>query len=96
MLHHNKVPNLVINPKAAKNVKPQKKATDALRKQIIAMKLEKRLSADIVAETGASESIIQNTWKEYRAANPGTAGIPTGNRKMVDKDRYVKRPGELV
>jgi len=96
MLHHNKVPNLVVNPKAAKNVKPQRKATDALRKQIIAMKLAKRLSADIVAETGASESIIQNTWKEYRKANPDAAKVPTGNYKMVDKDRYVKKPGELI
>jgi hypothetical protein len=96
VLHHNKVPNLIINPSASKGLKPQRKATPELRARIIAMKLAKALSADIVEQTGASESIIQKTWKDYRLANPGTAGIPTGNRKMIDKDRYVKRAGELV
>jgi hypothetical protein len=96
MLHHNKVPNVVVNPKTSKSLKPQKKSTVEMKAKIIKMKLAKCLSADIVAETGASESIIQNTWKEYRLAHPGTAGIPTGNRKMIDKNRYVKRAGELI
>ena len=96
MNERTKSPNLIINPNAARTLKPMKKASEALRQRIVTMKLAKALSADIVAETGASESIIQNAWKEYRFANPGTAGIPTGNRKMLDRNRYVKKAGELV
>ena len=96
MLQHERPKGVVLNPKAPKRVKTIQKATDDLRKQIIKMKLEKRLSSDIVAETGASESIIQKSWKDYRASNPDAAKVPTGNYKMVDKDRYVKKPGELV
>lgn len=96
MLQHERPKGVVLNPKAPKSVKPMQKASDKLKARIIAMKLAKCYSADIVAETGASESIIQKAWKDYRAANPDAAKVPTGNYKMVDKDRYVKKPGELV
>jgi len=96
MLHHNKVPNLIINPSARKGLRNQVKASSELRKRIIDMKLSKCYSADIVAETGASESIIQKVWKDYRAANPSAEKVPTGNYKMVDKDRYVKKAWELI
>lgn len=83
MLQHNPPKGVVLNPKASKTVRPIVKASDKLKAQIIKMKLAKRYSADIVAETGASESIIQGAWKEYRAKHPEAAHVPKGNRRKV-------------
>lgn len=96
MLQHERPKGVVLNPKAPKSIRLIQKANDKLKARIIEMKLAKRYSADIVAETGASESIIQSTWREYRDAHPEAEKVPTGNYKMVDKNRYVKKPGELI
>lgn len=83
MLHHNKVPNVVINPKASKKVKPQMKATAELKSEIVKLKLARVCSVDIAEKTGATDSIIQTAWKEYRKAHPGAAHVPKGNRRKT-------------
>jgi hypothetical protein len=84
MLHHNKVPNVIINPQAAKSLKkPQMKATAALKKQIVKLKLAGVCSVEISEKTGATDSIIQTAWKEYRKAHPEAAHVPKGNRRKT-------------
>ena len=83
MLHHNKVPNVVINPKAPKKIKPQMKATAALKKAIVKLKLAGVCSVEIAEKTGATDSNIQTAWKEYRKAHPEAAHVPKGNRRKV-------------
>ena len=84
MLHHNKVPNVVINPQAAKSLKkPQMKASPSLKKQIVKLKLAGVCSVEIAERTGATDSIIQTAWKEYRKTHPEAAHVPKGNRRKT-------------
>jgi hypothetical protein len=83
MLHHNKVPNVIINPNAAKKIKPQMKATAALKKAIVKLKLAGVCSVEIAEKTGATDSNIQTAWKEYRKEHPEAAHVPKGNRRKV-------------
>ncbi len=93
MLHHTKVPNLIINPNAAKKLKPQMKATEAMKKAIVKLKLKGVCSVEISEKTGATDSIVQTAWKEYRKAHPEAAHVPKGNRRKVTNKKSF---GDIV
>ena len=84
MLHHHRVPNLIINPSAPATLKkPQMKASPSLKNQIVKLKLAGVCSVEIFERTGATDSIVQKAWREYRDAHPEAAHVPNGNRRKT-------------
>jgi hypothetical protein len=72
--------SVVINRKAAARLRSFPKVTPALVEQIIQLKLSALHTNDIMEDTGASITTIDQVWAAYRKANPNTPRLYTRPR----------------
>ncbi len=72
--------NVVINHKALARLRAFPKITPALVEQIIQLKLSALHVNDIMEDTGASITTIDQVWAAYRKANPNTPRLYTRPR----------------
>lgn len=49
-----------------------------LAAKIVALKLKKVRSVEIMEQTGASGHVVEKVWQEYRRAHPGTPHVGVG------------------
>lgn len=49
-----------------------------LARRIVALKIAKVCSVEIVEQTGATAHQVERAWADYRRANPNVQTVPTG------------------
>jgi hypothetical protein len=68
--------SVVINHKAARNLRPRRIATPEQIARVIALKIAGQCAAQIVEDTGVPEHKITHIWRDYRDANPSQVVMP--------------------